>query len=161
MYSNSNSSADMILRLRPDFQLSDNFVRELANLKNVVMPIRSSGWLWDYGWGYASDMVFAGSSPEMAKLSSAIDYVSDFWGNGRVLIHEKKTLPFIYGDAIFSFLLDKFQIPMTPVADGGDLLRPKTMRIILGSSKYSRMRKELRMHHAYLAKWREWQKPSR
>jgi len=158
LYEKSNYSADLVLRIRPDFLMTDQFASALESSEKVIMPVRTSGQIWDYGWGYASDMAFAGKPALIEKLSSAITYVPLFWAEKRVRILESRTLPFIYGDAVFSFLLNEFKFTVAPIANGGEITRPVPKRFYPFSPHYRRMRHELNSHSRYLKAWKKWQK---
>lgn len=158
LYEKSDFLADLVLRIRPDFLMADDFIAALEISDKVLMPVRNSGQTWDYGWGYASDMAFAGNPALIKKLSNAITYVPVFWAEDRVRISESRTLPFIYGDAIFSFLINEFGFKVAPIANAGELIRPIPKRFYPYSRGYRRMRHELKSHARYLTAWKKWQK---
>jgi hypothetical protein len=121
------------------------------------MPIRDSGALWDYGWGYASDMAFASSPSNMRALSKAILHLPVIWQSDRIRITEKRTLPFIYGDAVFSFLMHDLNLTVNPIYNGGNLIRPKKRYKTLFNRNYPKMKKEVKDNTRYVEKWRRWQ----
>jgi len=148
---------DLILRLRPDFLMSQRFISSLTPTDLVIMPIRDSGALWDYGWGYASDMAFASSPSNMRALSKAILHLPVIWQSDRIRITEKRTLPFIYGDAVFSFLMHDLNLTVNPIYNGGNLIRPKKRYKTLFNRNYPKMKKEVKDNTRYVEKWRRWQ----
>lgn len=157
-YRDSGFEAELVLRLRPDFLMSNSFIAQIGKSSDLLMPIRDSGSLWNYGWGYASDMVFVGKPEQMEILCSAINYVPIFWDPWRIVIDETKTIPFIYGDAIFSFLLHFFNIPMNSIPKGGDLVRQNRKRVTFLNSKFWDLRHELNLYLNYRKALRRWQR---
>jgi hypothetical protein len=148
---------DLVLRLRPDFLMSEAFVSSLVPTNNVIMPITNSGSLWDYGWGYASDMAFASSPGNMKALCEAILQVPIFWHEDRIRIVEKRTLPFIYGDAVFSYLTDKLNLTVHAIYKGGELIRPNKRYRFFFNRNYRKMKMEVKDNTRYLKQWRAWQ----
>jgi len=128
MYEKSEFSADYVLRLRPDFELSDNFVQTIKNT-HIQMAVRNDAENWDYGWGYASDQVFGGRPIEMRVLSNALTELRSYWIKDEVINTRSSTVPFVYGDVIFSKLMYLNDINPDLVFNAGDLYRERISRV--------------------------------
>lgn len=160
----SDSNFDIVIRLRPDFLMSSNFVSALDN-EGFVVPIRSSTTISDYGWGHMSDMCFACSPTLMSKTSDIVNNLNFLWDSSRVFVKESVNAPFMYGDVIVSYWVrNVLDITPSVVPNGGDLVRESSERYSLSKPEYwEHIRKYLSWlkYSRTLVYWRFFNNPKR
>ncbi len=122
----SDSEFKIVIRLRPDFLMSDTFASTISE-SELVVPIRDSGRAFTYVRGHFSDMCFAGPPEVMRSLCSTVLELKSLWNETRIFVPESIHAPFMYGDVILDYRA-RCELGFTPklVPGGGDLVRERT-----------------------------------
>jgi hypothetical protein len=155
---------DGVLRVRPDFALSEQFVDAL-DPTCLVVPIRTSGREFDYGWGHMSDQCFFSSPAAMSVLTSLVHELHDLWSPSKVFQRRSFSAPFLYGDVIVCYWKSHaLNVPTLLVEKGGDLVREKRAHLVIGHREYRPLRERQLEWLAYnrrVSTWQHAHKPGR
>lgn len=157
----SQSAYDGVLRLRPDFLISEDFVEALDPTR-LVVPIRNSGREFDYGWGHMSDQCFFCSPDTMTQLVSVVDHLKELWDVNNVFVPESFSAPFLYGDVILCYWKNRtLNVPTLCVRRGGDLVREKQDNVFIGQPEFRKLRRAYVNWLDYNKQVSLWQKTQR
>lgn len=158
---NSDLEVDGVLRLRPDFLMSQTFINNL-DTESLVIPIRTSGREFDYGWGHSSDQCFFSNTSIMSSMSEVVLHLEDLWSEKKVYVPESISAPFMYGDVLFGYWMHhELDIRKKLVDKGGDLVREKTVRKYLWHKNFFEHRNQYRNWINYNRTVAQWQKIQR
>jgi hypothetical protein len=157
----SNLIVDGVLRLRPDFLMSRSFLNSL-DPKNLIIPIRTSGREFDYGWGHSSDQCFFSNPSAVSSISNLVLHLEDLWSKEKVYVPESFSAPFLYGDVLFGYWT-KHQLNTRKIliADGGDLVREKIVRKYLWNRNFLAQRSQYLNWVEYNRSVAKWQNAQR
>ena len=155
---NSDLVVDGVLRLRPDFLMSENFINNLET-ESLVIPIRTSSREFDYGWGHSSDQCFFSNTSIMSSMSNLVLHLEDLWSEKKVYVPESISAPFMYGDVLFGYWIHhELDIHKKLVHEGGDLVREKTVRKYLWHKHFFEHRNQYRNWVDYNRTVDQWQR---
>jgi hypothetical protein len=155
---NSDVTVDGVLRLRPDFLMSHTFINSL-DAESLVIPIRTSGREFDYGWGHSSDQCFFSNTSTMSSISEVVLSLKDLWSEDNVYVPESVSAPFMYGDVLLGYWMHhKVNIKKNLVHNGGDLVREKTVKKYFWNKNFFDHRNQYHNWINYNRNVAKWQK---
>jgi hypothetical protein len=156
-----NLTVDGVLRLRPDFLMSQSFLKTL-DPKNLIIPIRTSGSEFNYGWGHSSDQCFFSNPSAISSISNLVLHLEDLWSKEKVYVPESFSAPFLYGDVLFGYWMKhRLNTERILVPDGGDLVRENIVRKYLWNRDFLAQRNQYLNWVDYNRSVAKWQNAQR
>jgi hypothetical protein len=151
-------SYELVMRIRPDYQLTDKYVRGL-DVNSLNFPIYSHRQAFDYGYGYASDNLFSGPPYLVAKLCKVVELLGQLWSKDELFVPISLSAPFLYGDVLIAkYISDNAVAPTNFIADSGCVIRQPVRRIYPFGILFWRFRSEDNLWRKYMREVRRFQR---